>query len=76
MSINVSLALAQKMGPGRQFEKAYDPYSPPDDFTVWDFAPDYLHPFLHEHWKTQKAIHPMWSYLVGLYFLVLGMLLY
>ena len=52
-----------------------DPWNLPDSFTVYKLAPEYVRPFLHEHWKTQRAVHPIWSYFVGLFFLVLGKIL-
>ena len=55
-----------------ELKQSFDPWNVPDDFTVWNFAPDYVKPFLHEHWKTQKAVHPLWSYFFGLYYLVMG----
>jgi len=61
---------------GRQPSDAYDPWTPPDSFTVYNFAPDYVRPFLHEHWQTQKAVHPIWAYFFGLYYLVMGNVLF
>ena len=52
----------------------FDPWTVPDTFTVWNFAPDYIKPLLHDHWKTQKAVHPLWSYFFGLYYFVIGKL--
>ena len=53
-------------------EGSFDPWSVPDDFTVYNFAPDYVKPFLHDHWKTQEAVHPSWAYFFGLYYFVMG----
>ena len=50
----------------------YDPWSIPDDYTVWKMAPDYVKPLLPPHWQTQKAVHPFFSYFCGLYLLVVG----
>ncbi len=72
MVSNVSLALARTMASvGRQMGE-YDPWNPPDSFTVYNFAPDYVRPYLHDHWKTQKAVHPIWAYFFGLFYLVMG----
>ena len=67
MSLNFSSKLALK--------QAFDPWTVPDTFTVYNFAPDYVKPLLHDHWKTQKAVHPLWSYFFGLYYLVMGNIL-
>jgi r-opsin len=61
---NVSLALAQKHD--------FNPWSVPDDYTVYNFAPDYVKPLLHPHWQTQKAVHPIYAYFFGMYYLVMG----
>lgn len=50
----------------------FDPWTVPDSFTVYKYAPDYVKPLLHPHWQTQKAIHPFWSYFFGLYYFVMG----
>lgn len=62
--MNASLALAQR--------QSFNPWTVPDDFTVFSFAPDYVQPLLHPHWQTQKAVHPIWAYFFGLYYLILG----
>lgn len=59
-------------GGQQQSSVYYDPWSPPDTFTVYNFAPDYVKPYLHPHWQTQKAVHPIWAYFFGLYYLVMG----
>ena len=61
---NVSLALAQK--------HEFNPWTVPDDYTVYNFAPDYVKPLLHPHWQTQKAVHPIYAYFFGMYYLVMG----
>ena len=53
-----------------------NPWSLPDSFTVYKLAPEYVRPLLHEHWQTQKAVHPIWSYFFGLYYLVMGIINY
>jgi len=60
---NITFA-AQKGG-------SYDPWSIPDSFTLYQFAPEDIRSFLHPHWHTQKAPHPVWFYGLGVYFLVL-----
>ena len=55
-----------------QQDDMFDPWTVPDSFTVFKFAPDYVKPLLHPHWQTQKAVHPLWSYFFGLYYFVLG----
>jgi len=54
----------------------YDPWSIPDDFTVYKSSPEWLQPLLHPHWQTQKAVHPFFNYFCGLYLLVGGNLLF
>lgn len=63
--INVT-ALAQKQG--------YNPWAIPDSFTVYEYAPDYVRLYLHPHWKTQKAPHPMLGYFFGLAYFTIGFL--
>jgi len=53
-------------------KQAFDPWSLPDTFTVYNFAPEEIHSFLHPHWQTQKAPHPMLYYFFGLIYLVIG----
>jgi hypothetical protein len=53
-------------------KQAFDPWSLPDTFTVYNFAPEEIHSFLHPHWRTQKAPHPMLYYFFGLLYLVIG----
>ena len=52
--------------------QSFDPWSLPDDFTVYAFAPENVRAFLHPHWQTQQAVHPLWSYFFGLYYFVMG----
>ncbi len=65
---NVSLALAQKHD--------FNPWTVPDDYTVYKFAPDYVKPLLHPHWQTQKAVHPIYAYFFGMFYLVMGKLIF
>ena len=51
---------------------AYDPWSLPEDYTVWKMAPDYVKPLLPVHWQTQKAVHPFFGYFCGLYLFFMG----
>lgn len=53
-------------------DQLFDPWSVPDSFTVFKFAPDYVKPLLHPHWQSQKAVHPIWSYFFGFYYFVMG----
>lgn len=53
-------------------DQMFDPWTVPDSFTVYKFAPDYVKPLLHPHWQTQKAVHPLWSYFFALYYLIMG----
>jgi len=62
-----AIAMAQR--------QSFDPWSLPDDFTVFAFAPENVRTFLHPHWKTQQAVHPLWSYFFGLYYFVMGILI-
>ena len=55
---------------------AYNPWSLPDSFTVFAFAPEDIRGFLHPHWHTQKSPHPMLYYFFGLYYLVMGAYIY
>ncbi|KAK4037275.1 hypothetical protein OUZ56_029311 [Daphnia magna] len=50
----------------------FDPWSLPDTFTVFAFAPEDIRGFLHPHWHTQKSPHPMLYYFFGLYYLLMG----
>lgn len=50
----------------------FDPWALPDSFTVYAFAPEEIRSFLHPHWQTQKAPHPMLYYLFGILYLVIG----
>ena len=50
----------------------YDPWNMPDSYTVFMAAPEHVRQWLHPHWQTQKALHPMGYYLAGMYFLVIG----
>ena len=61
---NVSLPAAQR--------QSFNPWNIPDDFSVYDMAPDHVKPLLHPHWKTQKAVHPIYAYFFGIYYLTMG----
>ena len=52
--------------------QSFDPWNLPDSFTVFNFAPKEIRPFLHPHWHNQKSPHPMLYYFFGLYYLVVG----
>lgn len=62
--MNSTYAEAQK--------QAFNPCSLPDEFTVYNFAPEEIRSFLHPHWRTQKAPHPMLYYFFGLLYLFIG----
>lgn len=51
---------------------AFKPWEVPDDFTIYDFAPEEIRSFLHPHWHTQKAPHPVLFYALGLWFFITG----
>ena len=70
--MNDTLVTAAHFRQGNEF----NPWAVPDTFTVYSFAPDYVKPLLHPHWQTQKAVHPLWAYIFGLYYFVLGRVLY
>jgi r-opsin len=53
-------------------QQPFNPWSIPDSFTVYAFAPEEIRSFLHPHWQTQKAVHPIWSYFFGFYYFVMG----
>lgn len=50
----------------------FNPWVVPDTFTVYEFAPEDIRSFLHPHWKTQRAPHPMMNYFFGLAYFVIG----
>ena len=62
--MNSSMAQAQ--------QQPFNPWILPDSFTVHALAPDDVQAWLHPHWQSQKAVHPIYSYFIGLYFLVMG----
>jgi r-opsin len=55
-------------------QKTFDPWSVPESVTMFNFAPEDIRSFMHPHWQTQKAVHPVWFYALGLYFLIIGKL--
>lgn len=57
-------AMAQQSG--------FNPWSLPDSFTLYAFAPEDIRGFLHPHWHNQKSPHPMLYYFFGLYYLFMG----
>ncbi len=57
-------AMAQQSG--------FNPWSLPDSFTVYAFAPEDIRGFLHPHWHNQKSPHPMLYYFFGLYYVFMG----
>jgi r-opsin len=60
------VAMAQK--------QSFDPWALPDSFTLYAYAPEEIRSFLHPHWHSMKAIHPMWYYMMGLFYLVIGVI--
>ena len=58
------VAMAQRDG--------YNPWSLPESFTLYNYAPDDIKGFLHPHWHSMQALHPMWYYVIGLVYLVVG----
>jgi len=55
-------------------KQAFDPWSLPDSFTIYQFAPEDIRSFLHPHWHNMKAPHPVAFYFLGVYFLFLGII--
>lgn len=53
-------------------QQPYNPWSLPDSFTIYNFAPEEIRSFLHPHWHNQKAPHPMLYYFFGLVYLIIG----
>jgi len=64
--MNLSIAMAQ--------HQPFNPWVVPDSFSVYELATDEVKPWIHPHWRTQRAVHPIWAYVVGMYFLLLGTL--
>ena len=56
-------------------QQPYNPWSLPDSFTIYNFAPEEIRSFLHPHWHNQKAPHPMMYYFFGIIYLVIGVYL-
>lgn len=63
-ALNVSSAMAM--------HQPYNPWELPPTFTVFELAPEQVRQFLHPHWQTQKAVHPIYAYFFGLYYFVMG----
>ncbi|XP_057380856.1 compound eye opsin BCRH2-like [Daphnia carinata] len=53
-------------------QQPFNPWAIPDSFTVYNFAPEEIRSFLHPHWQTQKAPHPMLYYFFGILYMVIG----
>lgn len=70
----MALTLGQNVSSFSAMTQHFNPWTLPDDFTVYSFAPDYVKPILHPHWKTQKAVHPIYAYFFGIYYLTMGKL--
>ena len=64
MNFSEPIAMAQRQG--------FDPWTLPDSFTLANYVPDDVRSFLLPHWHSFKALHPMWYYVMGLYYLVMG----
>ena len=54
----------------------YNPWALPDSFTAYNFAPEEIRNFLHPHWHSQKATHPYLYYVFGLYYVIIGNLVF
>jgi hypothetical protein len=57
-------------------QQPFNPWSLPDTFTIYNFAPEEIRSFLHPHWHNQKAPHPMMYYFFGIIYLVIGVYSY
>ncbi|XP_065575063.1 compound eye opsin BCRH2-like [Artemia franciscana] len=64
MNFSEPIAMAQSQG--------YDPWSLPESFTLANYVPEDVRSFLLPHWHSFKALHPMWYYVMGLYYLIMG----
>lgn len=53
-------------------QQPFNPWQLPPSFTVYELAPEDVRHFLHPHWQTQQAVHPIYAYFFGLYYLFMG----
>lgn len=44
----------------------------PEGYTLMDMVPDNVKPLIHSHWSNFPPVNPMWHYLLGVIFLILG----
>ncbi|XP_042242661.1 compound eye opsin BCRH1-like isoform X1 [Homarus americanus] len=44
----------------------------PEGLTIVDFVPDTIKHMVHEHWYSFPPVNPMWHYLLGAIYIILG----
>lgn len=44
----------------------------PEGVSVTDFVPDHIKHMVHPHWDNYPPVNPMWHYLLGVVYLILG----
>lgn len=53
-------------------KEGWSPWDVPESLTIYEYAPADIRDMMHPHWQTQKAVHPLWYYTLGLYFVLIG----
>ena len=66
-STNVISALGYRIGTKPPIVWGY-----PDGVSIVDLVPHDMLDMIHPHWKQFQPINPMWHYLLGLIYIVLG----
>jgi len=44
----------------------------PDGMTIVDFVPENIKHMVHQHWYNYPPVNPMWHYLLGVIYIILG----
>lgn len=44
----------------------------PEGVSVVDLVPDHIRPLIHEHWNSFSPVNPMWHYVLGFIYIILG----
>ncbi len=62
-------------GPKMEYRSAVKPllsWGFPPGMSIVDTVPDDMLELIHPHWKQFPPVNPMWHYLLGLIYIVLG----
>lgn len=68
------MVFANVSGPHAEAYTAQVSFGYPEGVTVVDLVPENIRHMIHPHWNNYPPVNPMWHYVLGVVYIILGCL--